>query len=708
MHGGNLSQNFRPIFVAILLVYSTISFSAPKSKNKKISSIQTTNSIVSSKRLNTTKRDKRIANNLASIYKVAQKGYINKRNIRRLKSELKGNQTFFIYKDWLTDLNKISSTQSLIGIKGLCKKIESKTTSNPINSKLIYNSKQLCFQKYLDRLAINKKGYNTLRKEIFYFSKYIKQYLTPNNIGELKYILTKYKNSPSRSRLLSKALTEYFLENNVIPSKELLQVMTIDHELTKFVQQNGLENFSTKQIIFTEFKKLVEEAYKAADNNDDLRVISGKVKKAINYFNLSLSHLPQDKSSLKLVGLGKSLMRRSYFAPARIAFQTVIENSQEYKGDALFELLWTYITQEEYDEAYDKVIKKYKLTENLAEYNSSRLKFWTAYTLKEEDKNNFSSILLDIIETDPVSYYSIISSKLLQETSNITSNRAYLNLLDQNQKKRIFTNLKVDQYTYRSLKRLKLWSEIDFKPFIKSESRALSNIYAKEITRLNPSIEKGHIKDFVTFLAAKVLSSTENHLEVFKVVYRGINNKVLKLDEEVLNLLYPMPYWNKIKKYSKVDPIIPLSLIRQESAFNNRARSHVGARGLMQLMPYTAKQFKKNVRSKQLYNANINLKIGNQYFANLMNQYDQNLVYSLSAYNAGEGRVKRWQKRYLTSDSILHNVENIPFSETRKYVKLIFRNIFFYKLINEEQVKTSLNDSREVNKIFDVYLGFNN
>ena len=137
------------------------------------------------------------------------------------------------------------------------------------------------------------------------------------------------------------------------------------------------------------------------------------------------------------------------------------------------------------------------------------------------------------------------------------------------------------------------------------------------------------------------------------------------------------------------------------------ARSHVGARGLMQLMPYTARRYKRRLRAKQLYNVNLNLRLGNKLLNQLMTQYEHNLVYVLSAYNAGEGRVKRWRNKYLTSDSILHNIENIPFSETRKYVKLIFRNIYFYKLMNDESAKVNLADSSKPNKIFDVYLGFN-
>jgi soluble lytic murein transglycosylase len=124
----------------------------------------------------------------------------------------------------------------------------------------------------------------------------------------------------------------------------------------------------------------------------------------------------------------------------------------------------------------------------------------------------------------------------------------------------------------------------------------------------------------------------------------------------------------------------------------------------MQLMPTTARHLKRSVREKQLVNPKLNIEIGTKYFKILMKRYDGNLVYVLSAYNAGESRVERWKGNLFDSDeTILKNIEAIPFQETRNYVKLIFRNIFFYKLLLD---KKELADPSEPNKIFDVTLGF--
>jgi soluble lytic murein transglycosylase len=99
----------------------------------------------------------------------------------------------------------------------------------------------------------------------------------------------------------------------------------------------------------------------------------------------------------------------------------------------------------------------------------------------------------------------------------------------------------------------------------------------------------------------------------------------------------------------------------------------------------------------------VNIELGTKYFEGLMKRYDNNLVHVLSAYNAGETRVERWKKQYFDEDeTIVRNIETIPFKETRTYVKLIFRNLFFYKLLASEE----LVDNPENNKIFNVTLGY--
>ena len=130
------------------------------------------------------------------------------------------------------------------------------------------------------------------------------------------------------------------------------------------------------------------------------------------------------------------------------------------------------------------------------------------------------------------------------------------------------------------------------------------------------------------------------------------------------------------------------AVIRQESAFNKKAISHAGARGLMQLMPYTAKRVAKRkslpyVRRNLTEDTDYNLSLGTAYLGELVKEFNGSYILALSAYNAGPARAKRWLKKYgdprdLSVDAI-DWVELIPFSETRNYVQRVMENLHVYR-----------------------------
>jgi soluble lytic murein transglycosylase len=258
-----------------------------------------------------------------------------------------------------------------------------------------------------------------------------------------------------------------------------------------------------------------------------------------------------------------------------------------------------------------------------------------------------------------------------------------------------------------SLIRLKLWAKIDAQKIMKLELKRIKLHSLPNFIVKVPSDKQLELKSNLHLINARILEKA-NYLSTFRYLYDALDQKEVIFNRSLLEVLYPRPFFEDLSKLlnkKELDPIVVLSLIRQESVFNPLAKSPVGARGLMQLMPKTAKRMKRSVREKQLINPKINLELGTKYFNNLYKRYDGNLVYVLAAYNAGEARVERWRSNYFDTDgSILKNIETIPFLETRNYVKLIFRNIFFYKLLLLEESK--LADTSEPNKIFDVSLGF--
>lgn len=133
-----------------------------------------------------------------------------------------------------------------------------------------------------------------------------------------------------------------------------------------------------------------------------------------------------------------------------------------------------------------------------------------------------------------------------------------------------------------------------------------------------------------------------------------------------------------------VDPITLMSLARQESALDVQAQSPVGARGIMQIMPttakYTAKKFNLDYNGAgDLYDVGKNIEIGSRYLNSLMEQYDNNRVFALAAYNAGPHRVKTWRNRSDGNLDVFAFIESIPFKETRGYVQNILMFESYYR-----------------------------
>jgi len=147
-------------------------------------------------------------------------------------------------------------------------------------------------------------------------------------------------------------------------------------------------------------------------------------------------------------------------------------------------------------------------------------------------------------------------------------------------------------------------------------------------------------------------------------------------------ILYPLAYWNTIKKVSAehdIDPFLLLAVMREESRFDPEAHSPAGAIGLMQLMPQTARRTARSLKLdiNDIFDIETNVKLGTHYLNGLIKKFGSVPV-ALAAYNAGEHRVKKWLKNG-NYDAFDEFIEDIPFKETRKYIKRIVTTYFQYR-----------------------------
>ncbi|NMH63782.1 transglycosylase SLT domain-containing protein [Shewanella salipaludis] len=156
-----------------------------------------------------------------------------------------------------------------------------------------------------------------------------------------------------------------------------------------------------------------------------------------------------------------------------------------------------------------------------------------------------------------------------------------------------------------------------------------------------------------------------------------------------LPLRFPFAHQQGFEQASekfKVDIDEIRAIARRESAFYPYATSGVGARGLMQLMPATAKQTARKQALRyagpsSLYSPELNLQLGSAYYAQLLEEFNQNRVLATAAYNAGPHRVRRWLADSQGKLDVMSFIETIPFTETREYVQAVLS----YRLIYQAQ-----------------------
>ena len=674
-------------------------------------SVVATPDLLKSKELTLSKSDHIIAEHMVKMLKFAEKGYINQDVLNKVLKETQKSKHFLPFSIWLKEIKFISELDATPELITHCSGYITPRQNLPTEKVLEKVSGNYCRERTLEYIGRDIDTNKIISDEATLFiQQNLKFFLTKKNKKNFAYFIQSQSQRPEILRKLSNEVTTYSVRNQIVPSQEVLKDMLINEQITKLIQDKGFNPLLHKNVFYAEYGKLIEQGYKVLDKKPEEKKVKVHYNFLKNYLELNQDHLPVGLCLTRLNDFAKATFRTGYKELSQDIFQYIIrKDDNEIQEDAYFFYLWTHISTNEHKEAF-KFATKHGLIKNSTKISDSRLKFWIAYLHEELDqKSNAITLYEDLVVNHPLSYYGIMASKKLQilkpESTGVSF---YLSTSLPNMAGPSFAISNLDDDYVSSLVRLKAWAKIDNNRLLKLELKRLRNHSMPGFLVKNASEKQVVLKSELHILNARIIHDSNNYLAAFRYLYEVLDKKEVLFNRELLEILYPKPYYEVLSKALKkesIDPIILLSLIRQESVFNPRAKSRVGATGLMQLMPTTARRFRRSVRDRHLVNPKINIELGTKYFKNLVKRYDGNLVYVLSAYNAGESRVERWKNLYFDTDTtILKNIESIPFLETRNYVKLIFRNIFFYKLLIERNEQ--LADSKDPNQIFDVKLGF--
>jgi len=552
--------------------------------------------------------------------------------------------------------------------------------ADALEKKWQYSLKKFCRYQLLEKILKNK----SLGAHRKVFENSLPHYLRGESLKKFKkFLKTIARNKKLRDEIFS-MVTSTIIKEGLPLRNGIITQLDIGGDLTSYIQKNGLNNKRKQKHFLNEFKYLVHSMVEGPGQ------FKGQ-NSVLNFYRHNKKYLPRPKVSKSLLRMGYDHLRGKNFKKSNRIFtmaQEITEGAD--KQETLFSLLWPFIVKKDYDGGVD-FIRKNRLLEQFNEL-PPKIQFWVTYCLHHNEEVILSKGLYKkIIRDFPVNYYAILSLKYLKKIISGVDGKILFKPISMDSLKSQLRPYMLSKDLTKIIKRLIVWLEVGQVAFYQQE---LKNLLGHKVFANNEAL-----KSSLVFNLIGLLNHKQEYLQAFKLAFWSMEKNLLKFSTPTLKAIFPFAYINDIKSIDKsIDPLIILSLIRQESAFNPQARSSAGARGLMQLMPGTANLVaKRKIKKRKLHHPEINLKLGISYLKKLLDKYDGNLIYTLAAYNAGERRVKEWKTKYFTNDDPLVMVESIPFKETRHYIKLIYRNIFFYRyLTNDPKISLSVRDSFKI------------
>jgi soluble lytic murein transglycosylase len=667
-------------------------------------------SFINDSKLSLSRSDVVVAEHLVQIIKLVEKGYASAEMLKKVSRESSLSKNFGPFVPWIKSIEEIQKLKITHDLITTCTRYNTRTETLPLERVLERIAGNYCRELTLESIGRDIGKTKSISDEsIVYIQQNLKYFLTKKNKKNFAFFVQAQSSRPDILQKISQEVTTYSVHNSIVPSQEVLKDIVINDQITKLIQEKGFNPLQHKNVFYAEYGKLIEQGYRTLEAKPSENKVRQNYQFLKNYLELNQDHLPVGLCLSRLNDYAKAVFRFGAHELSRDIFRFIIQkNNKEILEDSQFFLVWTYMSQGKFPEAL-KIADQYYLVKKSQSIVDARLKFWLGHSLEKVSKKSEAIRIYEQIITDsPLSFYSIMATKRLisikPDSSAVTF---YRDRAGVSSGPLAVQGKDLDQDFQSSLIRLRAWAKIDSLRMLKLEQKRLNLHSMPAYVVKQPTSMQLDVKSDLHLITAKIIQSAENYLAAFRYLYTALDKKEVVFNRTLLEILYPRPFYDHLARELKsdaLDPIVVLSLIRQESVFNPLARSPVGARGLMQIMPATARRLRRSVSDKHLVNPTTNIELGTKYFKGLYKRYNGNLVFVLSAYNAGESRVERWKDLYFDPEgAIIKNIESIPFLETRNYVKLIFRNVFFYKLLMD---KKELTDSSDLNKIFDVSLGF--
>ena len=432
----------------------------------------------------------------------------------------------------------------------------------------------------------------------------------------------------------------------------------------------------------------------------------GRNSEAYNYLKEFAYHFPKSKNAkLSLLLASKSIpsyMRRSFWEKTEkdipsLAYyalykQALLEENDfrrerkfkdlisaypdtEFTLDAVWGIMWDKIKQKEYSEVLEIGDKYFNLSKDSRVNSKSEIRakigFWLGKICE-----------LHGDKTQAKEYYTLTENILFD---NYYSFRSHNRLLALNGGKDKQWNMQTRSEQLNEY----LWS---IPSIVEHEAiKKHFGVTVAELIKLQQYSEAidliGKSKFPSKQITAWLKALNSEYDSSINVSYSVISSYSLKMNNKIWKLAYPLYFWPYVfsaaSRYKNLDPFFVCAVIRQESRYDPFACSISNACGLMQLIVPTARtlsrQLKVSVNSKEvLFDPETNIIFGVYYLDGLIGELNSPL-FAVAGYNAGPGAVKNWVNNFKNKENDLDFfVEEIPYDETRNYVKKVFANYWTY------------------------------
>ena len=334
-----------------------------------------------------------------------------------------------------------------------------------------------------------------------------------------------------------------------------------------------------------------------------------------------------------------------------------------------------------------------KLSKNSAARSGANnpILFWrlalAAYRLNEKDIALKNFLILAKIKDEHwlKSAGAYWAAKINKEMNNTKESKKYLNIASK----------QIDTF-YGQLAMESLQIDLNINWYLKNSGKVFEldifdNMHLKRGVALSMTGRYGEADQEIRLLYGLLgKNNLEELIELAEnlnlpAVQMRLGDKLSQKGRKEFVALYPSPNWIN-KENLNIDKAFLWALIRKESSFYLKAKSNRGARGLMQLMPSTARMVARDrsirgANKWQLYDLNKNLEIGQKLLERLLNleNVNESIIPLLIAWNAGPNRLEQWNKKIDKYKDPLLYIESIPSYETRWFVKKVLKNLWIYR-----------------------------